>query len=74
MAATVSEAKELVSRLCQQFYSQGIMLNSFLFKFKHFLGWVSGTGGGISIRVPSKHCFVVAPSGVQKERLSSEDM
>ncbi|KAJ3615660.1 hypothetical protein Zmor_012392 [Zophobas morio] len=59
MAATVSEAKELVSRLCQQFYSQG---------------WVSGTGGGISIRVPSKHCFVVAPSGVQKERLSSEDM
>ncbi|KAL7641721.1 UNVERIFIED_CONTAM: hypothetical protein RMT77_007594 [Armadillidium vulgare] len=36
------------------------------------LGWVSGTGGGISIR-DGDHIFV-APSGVQKERLEPQDL
>lgn len=36
------------------------------------LGWVSGTGGGICIR-DGEH-VVVAPSGVQKERMSPDDM
>jgi len=36
------------------------------------LGWVSGTGGGICIR-DGEH-VVVAPSGVQKERMSPGDM
>jgi methylthioribulose 1-phosphate dehydratase / enolase-phosphatase E1 len=36
------------------------------------LGWVSGTGGGICIR-EGEH-VVVAPSGVQKERMQPADM
>jgi methylthioribulose-1-phosphate dehydratase len=36
------------------------------------LGWVTGTGGGICIR-EGDH-VIVAPSGVQKERMRPEDM
>ncbi|MGZ7033265.1 MAG: methylthioribulose 1-phosphate dehydratase [Thermoanaerobaculia bacterium] len=36
------------------------------------LGWVSGTGGGICIR-EGEH-VIIAPSGVQKERMSPEQM
>jgi methylthioribulose-1-phosphate dehydratase len=36
------------------------------------LGWASGTGGGICIR--DGDCVVVAPSGVQKERLDVAQM
>lgn len=36
------------------------------------LGWVSGTGGGICIREGDR--VLVAPSGVQKERLAPEQM
>jgi methylthioribulose-1-phosphate dehydratase len=36
------------------------------------LGWVSGTGGGICIREGDR--VVVAPSGVQKERMAPEQM
>lgn len=36
------------------------------------LGWVSGTGGGICIREDDR--VIVAPSGVQKERLSPGQM
>ncbi|HVU05259.1 MAG TPA: methylthioribulose 1-phosphate dehydratase [Polyangiaceae bacterium] len=36
------------------------------------LGWASGTGGGMSIRDKGK--IYVAPSGVQKERLSESDL
>lgn len=36
------------------------------------LGWVSGTGGGICIRTGDS--VVVAPSGVQKERMRPEQM
>ncbi|NEQ41637.1 MAG: methylthioribulose 1-phosphate dehydratase [Okeania sp. SIO3I5] len=41
---------------------------------RHFysLGWASGTGGGISIR--DEDGIHVAPSGVQKERISPEDV
>lgn len=47
----------LIPELCNQFYQ---------------LGWVSGTGGGLSIKQGGViHC---APSGVQKERLRPEDM
>lgn len=47
----------LISELCRQFYT---------------LGWVSGTGGGISIR--DAEGVWIAPSGVQKERIDPEDM
>lgn len=47
----------LIVELCQQFYTQG---------------WVSGTGGGISIREGGR--VYIAPSGVQKERLNVDDM
>src|SRR6185503_19411501 len=36
------------------------------------LGWVSGTGGGICIREGDR--VIVAPSGVQKERMRPEQM
>lgn len=48
---------ELICELCRGFYQ---------------LGWVSGTGGGISIRGPEG--IYMAPSGVQKERIRPEDV
>lgn len=36
------------------------------------VGWVTGTGGGISIRRGDE--IYIAPSGVQKERIEPEDM
>ena len=48
---------ELICQLCRQFYD---------------LGWVSGTGGGISIRAPEG--IYMAPSGVQKERILPQDV
>ncbi len=54
---TVDEAKSLISEMCRNFYNQG---------------WVSGTGGGMSVKVADR--IVMAPSGVQKERMVSEDM
>ncbi|BES93566.1 Probable methylthioribulose-1-phosphate dehydratase [Nesidiocoris tenuis] len=47
----------LIPELCKQFYH---------------LGWVTGTGGGISIRQNEK--IYIAPSGVQKERIESDDI
>lgn len=54
---TDREARELICDLCRHLYT---------------LGWVSGTGGGISVRSGDK--IYMAPSGVQKERLNPEDM
>ena len=48
---------ELICELCRLFYG---------------LGWVSGTGGGISIR--GAEGIYMAPSGVQKERMLPEDI
>ncbi|MBT8494333.1 MAG: methylthioribulose 1-phosphate dehydratase, partial [Deltaproteobacteria bacterium] len=48
---------QLIAELCRQFYQ---------------LGWVSGTGGGISIR--DGRDIYMAPSGVQKERMAPGDM
>jgi ribulose-5-phosphate 4-epimerase/fuculose-1-phosphate aldolase len=56
-AAEIQEAKELIAELCANLYTQG---------------HVSGTGGGISIKV--NDTIVMAPSGVQKERMRAEDM
>lgn len=47
----------LIPELCRKFYT---------------LGWVTGTGGGISIR-QGDHIFI-APSGVQKEMLVPQDI
>lgn len=49
--------RELIPELCKQFYG---------------LGWVSGTGGGLSIRQDGR--IYCAPSAVQKERIQPEDM
>lgn len=51
------QARELLVELCHQFYHQG---------------WVTGTGGGISVRVGKR--IIMAPSGVQKERMLPTDM
>ncbi|KAF2283239.1 hypothetical protein GH714_043591 [Hevea brasiliensis] len=61
----VSDAKNLVAELCRQFYT---------------MGWVSGTGGSVTVKVhddsvPRPHQLIVmSPSGVQKERIVPEDM
>ena len=55
--ATTLHPRDLICELCRQFYTQG---------------WVSGTGGGISIREGDR--IYMAPSGVQKERLQPEDL
>ncbi|OAD59304.1 putative methylthioribulose-1-phosphate dehydratase, partial [Eufriesea mexicana] len=47
----------LIPELCKQFYD---------------LGWVTGTGGGISIKYKEK--IYIAPSGVQKERICPDEM
>lgn len=49
--------RTLIPELCRQFYH---------------LGWVTGTGGGISIKHENK--IYIAPSGVQKERIQSDDL
>lgn len=53
----VEDIPRLICELCRQFYG---------------LGWVSGTGGGISIRADEG--IFMAPSGVQKERIAPEDV
>ncbi|KAK9152790.1 hypothetical protein Sjap_000270 [Stephania japonica] len=61
----IKDTKALTSDLCRHFYS---------------LGWVSGTGGSLSIKVHDEsipkpqQLIVMAPSGVQKERMVAEDM
>ncbi|XP_068640113.1 probable bifunctional methylthioribulose-1-phosphate dehydratase/enolase-phosphatase E1 1 isoform X2 [Aristolochia californica] len=61
----VKDTRGLVSELCRHFYT---------------LGWVSGTGGSITIKVhddsipKSQQIIVMSPSGVQKERMVPEDM
>ncbi len=54
---SAEQPREIVTRMCRDFYR---------------LGWVSGTGGGISIR-RGDHVFM-APSGVEKERIQPEDV
>jgi methylthioribulose-1-phosphate dehydratase len=43
-----------------------------LLKLFYSLGWVTGTGGGLSVKHDGK--VYIAPSGVQKERVQSDDM
>ncbi|WP_428263288.1 methylthioribulose 1-phosphate dehydratase [Haliangium sp.] len=52
-----SDPRALIVELCRQFYRHG---------------WVSGTGGGISLREQGR--VYMAPSGVQKERLQPTDL
>ncbi|KAJ2557277.1 Methylthioribulose-1-phosphate dehydratase [Coemansia sp. RSA 1933] len=52
-----SHPANLIPELCRQFYK---------------LGWVTGTGGGISIRDGDK--VYIAPSGVQKERIRPSEL
>ncbi|MCB1164747.1 MAG: methylthioribulose 1-phosphate dehydratase [Leptospiraceae bacterium] len=52
----MSDPKTIISEMCQNFYR---------------LGWVSGTGGGISIRRDDR--IYMAPSGVEKEKIRPED-
>lgn len=58
-AASEHKTRELICELCRQFYT---------------LGWVSGTGGGISIKDTVTGRVLVAPSGVQKERIQPDDL
>ncbi|KAL1131912.1 hypothetical protein AAG570_011523 [Ranatra chinensis] len=51
------DPRRLVPELCKLFYG---------------LGWVTGTGGGISIKEGEK--IYIAPSGVQKERIDGSDL
>ncbi|KAK4439179.1 putative bifunctional methylthioribulose-1-phosphate dehydratase/enolase-phosphatase E1 1 [Sesamum alatum] len=64
-SSRVRETKALIAELCRHFYNQG---------------WVSGTGGSITIKVHDEsvpkpeQLVVMSPSGVQKERMMEEDM
>jgi len=49
----------LICELCRNFYSHG---------------WVTGTGGGISIRDRENGLIFLAPSGVQKERIQPDNI
>lgn len=49
--------KKLICETCEHLYK---------------LGWVSGTGGGISIR--DGELALIAPSGVEKEKIRSKDI
>ena len=51
------DPRQLIPELCKQFYH---------------LGWVTGTGGGISIRSGDR--IYIAPSGVQKERMEGHHL
>lgn len=53
----MSDPRQIIVELCRQLYG---------------LGWVSGTGGGVSVREGGR--VYMAPSGVQKERLAPEDL
>ncbi|CAM8896755.1 unnamed protein product [Rhodiola kirilowii] len=61
----VEETRALITELCRHFYTQG---------------WVSGTGGSITIKVhdesvpKAQQLIIMSPSGVQKERMEAEDM
>ncbi|TVU25452.1 hypothetical protein EJB05_27948, partial [Eragrostis curvula] len=61
----VREARELVAELCRHFYAPG---------------WLTGTGGSITVKVHdpavplADRLIVMSPSGVQKERMLAEDM
>ena len=52
-----SHPANLICELCRKFYT---------------LGWVTGTGGGTSIK-QNEHIFI-APSGVQKELMQPDNM
>jgi methylthioribulose-1-phosphate dehydratase len=56
-AKQTDDPRSLIVDLCRHFYT---------------LGWVSGTGGGVSLRDEGR--IYVAPSGVQKERIAEEDL
>ena len=55
--STSSSSLELVTSLCREFHS---------------LGWMTGTGGAISVRDGAT--FLVTPSGLLKERLVEGDL
>lgn len=57
MDLSPQEVRELICELCAHFYNQG---------------WVSGTGGGMSLRRGDK--LFMAPSGVQKERIKPDEI
>eukprot|EP01038_Epipyxis_sp_PR26KG_P004774 gene4774-6696_t len=57
MSETDDEIRKLVCELCRQFFNAG---------------WVTGTGGSISIR--SGENIFMTPSGVQKERIQPDEL
>ncbi|MBM4280877.1 MAG: methylthioribulose 1-phosphate dehydratase [Deltaproteobacteria bacterium] len=52
---TADDARAVIAALCQRFYAAG---------------WVSGTGGGVSLRLGDR--VFMAPSGVQKEMIQPD--
>lgn len=57
-SSDIDHPRDLVPELCKHFYG---------------LGWVSGTGGGMSIKRGPDEIYV-APSGVQKERICTDEL
>ncbi|GMM37402.1 methylthioribulose 1-phosphate dehydratase [Saccharomycopsis crataegensis] len=59
ISADPDHPANLICSLCKNFYTNG---------------WVTGTGGGISIRDKPNNLIYLAPSGVQKERMLPENI
>lgn len=59
LSSDPSHPANLIPSLCAKFWT---------------LGWVTGTGGGCSIRSPDGDLVYLAPSGVQKELMKPSDI
>jgi methylthioribulose 1-phosphate dehydratase/enolase-phosphatase E1 len=77
---SVQEAQALVCELCRHFYSQvfpherdkSCCTQSQVVTLLFLQGWVSGTGGGITVLSTGGAC--IAPSSVQKERMQPHEI
>lgn len=69
MITTFQEKENILSEKEVQIIKRKICL---MCKNFYRLGWVSGTGGGISIR--RSNFIFMAPSGVQKEKIKPKDI
>ena len=63
---TVNEKNAQIQELAQQIIDYGVkMLKA---------GYVTGTGGNISVRVPGEEAYLISPSGMPYEELTVDDI
>jgi methylthioribulose-1-phosphate dehydratase len=72
VGTALREPERPIERDYEQGHEDPISIITGLCREMYRLGWVTGTGGGISLR-QGRYVYM-APSGVQKERLRREDI